>query len=163
MGAGGVEVPQTHIDLAFADGTYRFALGLEQIHELQDKCKIGIGGLYARTVQGRVTNDIHVGHPAYATFHIDDLVETVRQGLIGGGSGVVDGADVKVSALRANDLVERYLLPMPLVEQWNLAAAILYAKIEGYVPPGGVADAPAGGRKKKARVKKTDGLTTPAP
>lgn len=154
---------QTHIDLAFADGTYTFVLGLAQIHELQTKCKAGIGALYARVLQGRVAEDVSVGHPAYAAYHIEDLVETVRQGLIGGGAGTVDGKEVKVGALRANELIERYLLPMPLAEQWNLAAAILFAKIEGYEP------APVAGEDKKkaprSRTRKTsgeDGLTTPA-
>lgn len=123
---------RTHIDLAFADGTYTFRLGLEQIHELQTKCGVGIGALYGRVLQGRVAADPTVGHPAYAAYHLDDLRETVRQGLIGGGAGLVDGSDVKVGSLRANELVERYLDPMPLSEQWTLAAAILYAKIEGY-------------------------------
>ncbi len=152
---------QTQIDLAFADGTYTFALGLAQIHELQTKCKIGIGGLYARVIQGRLSEDITVGHPAYAAYHVDDLVEVVRQGLIGGGAGIVDGADVAVGPLRANELVERYLVPMPLVKQWDLAAAILFAKIEGFTPPEPVPGAP----KKKARPKRTPkaGLTTPAP
>jgi hypothetical protein len=147
---------QTHIDLAFADGTYRFALGLAQIHELQTKCGAGIGAIYARVLQGRMPEDITVAHPQYGAYHVDDLVETVRQGLIGGGQGWVDGADVKVPALRANELVERYLLPMPLVQQWNLAASILYAKIDGFVDPEA---------KKKARRPRTrkGGLTTPAP
>lgn len=148
---------QTHIDLAFADGTYRFALGLEQIREIQTKTGAGIGAVYARVIQGRVAGDIDVGHPAYAAYTLDDLIETVRQGLIGGGQGMVDGAEVKVGGLRANELVERYLLPLPLQEQWNLAAAILYAKVEGYQPE----DAPPKD-KKKARPKPSarDGLTT---
>lgn len=159
MGMGAGRLVQTHIDLEFADGTYRCALGLEQLHELQTKCKIGIGGLYARVLQGRVPEDISVGHPGYAAFHIDDIRETVRQGLIGGGQGLVDGQEVKVGPLRANELVERYLTPMPLVGQWNLAAAILFASVEGYEPR----DAPPVPDKKKARRKKTtgtDGLTT---
>lgn len=158
MGLGAGRLVQTHIDLAFADGTYRCALGLEQVNELQEKCKAGIGAIYARVLQGRVSDDITIGHPAYAAYYQADLIETVRQGLIGGGQGIVDGVDVKVTSLRANELVERYLLPMPLVDQWNLAAAILYAKVEGYVPQ---PDAPKD--KKKARAKRataTDGLTT---
>jgi hypothetical protein len=150
---------QTHIDLVFADGTYRFALGLAQISELQEKCGVGIGGLYARVLQGRVDGDVTVGHPAFAAYYAADLVETVRQGLIGGGQGWVNDQDVKVSAMRANDLVDRYLLALPLVEQWNLAASILYAKVEGYTPPED---------KKKAPRKPTPkagegGLITPAP
>ncbi len=152
----------THINLAIADGSYRFALGLAQIPELQLKCDIGIGGLYARVVQGRMTDDITVGHSAYAAYHVNDLIETVRQGLIGGGEGLVDGQNVKVGALRANDLVERYLMPMPLVEQWNLAAAILFAKIEGYEPPAeDKKKAPRPTRKPKPTP--TADLTTQAP
>lgn len=151
----------THIDLAFADGTYRFALGLEQINELQTKCKIGIGGLYARVVQGRVSDDITVGHPAYGAYHNEDLVEAVRQGLIGGGQGLVDGVEVKVGPLRANELVERYLLPMPIARQWDLAAAILFAKIEGYEPPEPDKKKARGPRRQKPAT--TGGLTTQAP
>jgi hypothetical protein len=130
---------QTHIDLAFADGTYRFALLLPQLAELQTKTGVGIGALYARVIQGRVIGDISVGHPAHAAYYAEDLTETVRQALIGGGEGYIGEGEnrqtVKVPAHRANELVERYLLPMPLADQWNLAAAILYAKIEGYEPP----------------------------
>jgi hypothetical protein len=151
---------QTHVDLKFADGEYRFALGLAQIHELQTKCGTGIGAIYARVVQGRVTDDIGVGHPAYAAYHLEDLRETIRHGLIGGGEGVVDGLPVKVSPLRANELVERYLEDMPLAEQWNLAAAILYAKIEGYVPADGSDKKKA--RRSAKRPAATDGLTTQA-
>jgi hypothetical protein len=126
---------QTHIDLVSADGTYRYALGLAQIHELQTKCGIGIGGLYARVLQGRVTEDVTIGHPAYAAYRVEDLIETLRQGLIGGGTGWVDGVEVKVGPMRANELVERYFLPLPLMELWNLAASVLHAKIDGYTPP----------------------------
>ena len=126
---------QTHIDLEFADGTYRFALGLAEIHELQTKCNVGIGGLYARVLQGRMREDIAVGHPGFAAYHLEDLIETVRHGLIGGGQGIVNGEEIKVGALRANQLVERYLHPLPLIEQWNIAAAILHAKVDGYEDP----------------------------
>lgn len=127
---------RTHVDLKFADGEYRFALGLKQIHELQTKCGIGIGGLYARVLQGRVPDDPEVGHPLYGAYHVDDLVETIRQGLIGGGEGRVNGEPVTVTAARANELVDRYVLGdgVALSELWGLAAAILYAKIEGYGP-----------------------------
>lgn len=125
---------KTSIDLPFADGQYRFALGLAQIHELQTKCKAGIGQIYARVLQGRIPEQPEIGHPLYAVYQVDDLYETIRQGLIGGGEGLVDGEPVKVSALRANDLVERYVHPAPLVDAWKLAAAILFAKVEGFAP-----------------------------
>ncbi len=153
---------QTHLVSEFADGKYRFALGLEQIEEIQTRCKAGIGEVYARVLQGRVAGDMEVGHPAYAMYRHEDLLETIRQGLIGGGEGMVDGQEVKVTALRANELVDRYLLgdaAMPLTDQWKLAAAILFAKVEGYTPPDGEVD------KKKETVTTTgeDGSTMQAP
>lgn len=152
---------QTHIDLAFADGTYRFALGLAQIHELQSKCDVGIGGLYARVLQGRVMDDVSVGHPGYAAYRFVDLVETIRQGIIGGGRAWVDGQETTVGPMRANELVERYVLAdgIPLMEAWNLAAAILHAKIDGFVPP----DAESAEKKSGMTDETTDGLTTPQP
>lgn len=153
---------QTHIDLKFADGEYRFALGLAQVHELQRKTGVGIGGLYARVLQGRVADDPTVGHPAYAAYHVDDVRETIRQGLIGGAQGRVDDQDVTVTALRANELVERYLSDMPLSPQWDMAAAILYAKIEGYEPKPGEGETEGPDDKKKV-TKPGDGSITPAP
>lgn len=158
--AGGIAV-QTHIDLKFADGEYRFALGLVQIDELQSKAGVGIGALYARVLQGRMPENPAIGHPAYAGFFLADLRETIRQGLIGGGQGRVDGADVTVSPLRANELVDRYLAPLPLAEQWNLAAAVLFAVVEGYEPKEGEGEPPPVDDEKKNPTRKA-GSTTPA-
>ncbi len=123
---------RTYVSLKFADGEYCFKLPLPRIRELQEKTGAGLGALYARVLQGRVPDEIEQSHPAYGAYHIDDLRETVRQSLIGGASGRVDGEDVTVSAIRANELVTGYLDTMPVKEQWDLAAAILYALIEGY-------------------------------
>lgn len=152
---------QTAIDLRFADGAYRFRLGLAQIRELQAKTDAGIGALYARVLQGRHGEQLADGHPAFAAFRIDDVRETVRQALIGGGGGRVDEADVIVSALRATELVERYLDPMPLVDQWKLAAAVLFALVEGYSDE--ESDADDQGDDADADKKKEGGSTTPAP
>lgn len=152
---------QTHIDLAFADGEYRFALGLEQINELQNACGDGIGAIYARVLQGRVASDVTVGHPGYAAYKLADLVETVRQGLIGGGQGLVNDQPIKVEAMRANQLVANYLHAMPLAKQWDLAAAILYAKVEGYEPA--VDEAGDEGAEPDDDKKKAGGSTTQAP
>lgn len=154
---------QTHIDLAFADGEYRFALGLEQINELQNTCGDGIGAIYARVLQGRVASDVTVGHPGYGAYKLVDLVETVRQGLIGGGQGLVDGQPVKVEAMRANQLVANYLHAMPLSKQWDLAAAILYAKVEGYEAAVDESDEGDGNHAPDDDKKKEDGLTTREP
>ena len=151
---------KTAIDLQFADGAYSFKLGLSQIRELQEKTNTGIGALYARVLQGRMGEGLADGHPAFAAFHLDDVRETVRQALIGGKQGRVDGADVSVSSLRATELVERYLDPMPLAEQWKLAASILYALVEGYSDDESDSDDQDETDQDK---KKEGGSTTPAP
>ncbi|MFC3711265.1 GTA-gp10 family protein [Sphingoaurantiacus capsulatus] len=132
---------QTFIDLPFADGTYSFRLGLAQINELQVKCGVGIGGLYARLLRGRyVVDTLSLGLTTEAEFHLADVIEPIRQGLIGGRRGEVDGAAVEVSSIVAGRLVENYVcgrdgeLRVPLREAWNLAVAILGSLIEGYTP-----------------------------
>jgi hypothetical protein len=130
---------QTWADLAFADGEYRFALGLSQIAELEKKCDAGIGRIFARTLAGRYGMGENEVLPDQGDYRFGELVEIVRQGLIGGGSGRVDGTDVKVSSHRANELLQRYVLStdtrMAVRSTWALAASILHATIEGYEPP----------------------------
>lgn len=134
LDAGGIV--QTSIDLAFADGEYTFRLGLAQIKLLQDKCGCGIGALYARVLRGRyLVDNVNVGITGEADFRIEDLHETIRQGLIGGGAGLVDGEVVAVTSIKASALVEGYVIGRPLKESWNLAAAVLMALVEGYEPP----------------------------
>lgn len=129
------------IDLDFGDGSYHFALPLERIDELQRKTGTGIGAIFARVIKGanRIGDDIVLA-PASAEFYALDLIETVRQGLIGGGRGTVDGAEIKVTPVLAQRLVANYLLGQPLSQAWELAVSILGAAIVGYDPPGG--DAP---------------------
>lgn len=136
-------MPQTSIRLKFADGEYDFRLGLAQINEIQNRCGTGIGAVFARVLKGRffqVTPEgqVAIGDPSQAEYRIEDLLATIRQGLIGGGKGVVDGAEVVVDAARANQLVENYVASgaQPLKDAWALAAAILSVAIEGYDPPG---------------------------
>lgn len=126
------------IELQFADGLYEFALPLDRIDELQRKTSTGIGGLFARVIKGanRIGDDIVLA-PASAEFYALDLIETVRQGLIGGGKGVVDGTEVKVTPVLAQRLVTNYLLNQPFSQAWELAVSILGAVIVGYDPPGG--------------------------
>lgn len=149
-------MPTTSIDLEFADGTYTFALKPHGINEMQEKCGIGIGGLFARVLQGRfvAADGMEYGSHADAAYKLVDLTETIRQGLIGGGQGEADGQEVKVTSIVANRLVENYVSNAPLAQSWALAASILSALIEGYDPP-----------KKKEDVTEasgaTDGSTTP--
>lgn len=151
-------VPQTWIDLEFADGVYTFKLGLKQIGELQTKVGCGIGALYARVLRGRYENresGASFGHPAEAEYRSEDLTETIRQGLIGGGQGEANGQAVEMSSIVANRLVKAYVEERPLSESWTIAAAVLSACVEGYAP------------KKKADLSatgtETPGSTTPQP
>jgi len=126
------------IELEFADGVYLFALPLERIDELQTKCKIGIGGLFQRLLKGCITDPLTgqvIGNPAASEFYAVDIIETLKQGLIGGGRGSVDGVEVKVTPLIANQLIRNYVLDRPLAESWSLAVSVLVACIVGYDPP----------------------------
>lgn len=146
---------QTSIDLEFGDGTYTFALKLPGIKAIQDACGIGIGGLYARLLRGRyVFEDGPVGNSAEAEFYVGDLVEVIRQGLIGGGAGEVNGGPVVVTPLMATRLIDTYVMTQPLKAAWSIAVAVCMACIDGYDPPA---------IKKKevsASEPTTDGLTT---
>lgn len=128
---------QNTIEMAFADGEYTFALPLERIDELQRKTGAGIGKLFGRVLKGvmRSGDDITL-NPTTAEFYALDLIETVRQGLIGGGKGMVDGAEIKVTPALAQRLVANYVLNRPLSDAWSLAASILGAAVVGYDPPG---------------------------
>ena len=136
-------MPRNTIELEFADGKYLFALPLPRIDELQRKTGVGIGALFARVLKGcaQVGDDI-VQAPSHAEFHALDLIETIRQGLIGGGRGEVDGAEVKVTPVLAQRLIDNYVNCEPLAEAWAVAAAVLGAAVVGYDEPKKKADNP---------------------
>ena len=150
------------IELEFGDGQYLFRLPLPQIARLQEVCGAGLGAIVGRVMRGRYTlQGEHIGLKEEADWHVKDLVETIRQGLLGGGRGIVDGAEVKVGPVEANRLIEAYVLTRPLGEAWTLAAVILGVCIDGYQAPdeeGAKAKAPS----KKAKAPKTGASTTPA-
>lgn len=100
------------IEMAFGDEDHLFRLRLRQIAELQEKCKAGIGTIYRRVMTGE--------------YYIEDVTETVRLGLIGGG----------MDPTKARTLMERYFDDIPVDAKWNMAAAILSACVVGYSPPG---------------------------
>lgn len=134
--------PQTAVELEFADGDYLFDLKLPQLAELQELRGAGIFVIYGRVVKGRyLVDDGVLGLPHDGEAYAEDMLETIRLALIGGGGGMVNGMEVKVDQRRARTLVERYCHNAPLREVWNLAAAILTARVEGYTPPGGEAPA----------------------
>ncbi|WP_257541010.1 gene transfer agent family protein [Sphingobium sp. CFD-1] len=122
---------QTEIDLPFADGIYAFRLPIKRICEIEEKAG-PIDLVKHRLMQGG--------------WSIHDVVETIRQGLIGGGKGEVNGKAVEVTSLRANSLVENYIDGHALAEHHITAKAIIAALYVGY--------APAQEAKKKAPAKR---------
>lgn len=110
---------RTEIDLAFGDGTYLFRLPIKRIVEIEAKTG-PIDGVRHRLLNGG--------------FGIQDVVEVIRQGLIGGGKGMVSGVDVNVTDLKANALIDGYVDGRPLAEIAITARAIIMALYVGYAP-----------------------------
>lgn len=137
LGCNGHAVIVTALELEFADGEYSFDLKLPQMAELQEKCGCGIFALYGRVTRGRhLFGDVAVADPAAGEAYDQDLFETIRLALIGGGKGIVNGESVTVDAAKARKLVERYCHTAPLKDAWAFASAILGARIMGYDVPG---------------------------
>lgn len=130
---------QTEIALPFADGKYLFRLPIKRICEIEEKA-------------GPI--DLVKHRLVHGGWGIHDVVETIRQGLIGGGKGEVNGAPVEVGALRADSLIENYVDGHALAEHHITAKAIIAALFIGY--------APAQEAKKKAPVKRSRKKSTGA-
>lgn len=110
---------QTSIPLAFGDGEYNFALPIKQIVALEAKAG-PIDGVRHRLLNGG--------------FSIQDVSETIRHSLIGGGKGLVSGTEVQVGELKANLLVDTYIDGKPLGEIAQIARAVVAALYVGYEP-----------------------------
>lgn len=127
---------RTEVELPFGDGVYRFRLGMREILELERKREVGIGGLHARLLAGRFgTAAESIGALDRAEYRIGDVVDVIRQGLIGGGKGVVDEIEIDVSPAIAAALIETYVVGpdrQPLGRAWDIAVAITGALISGY-------------------------------
>ena len=153
-------MPQNYIELHFGDGDYLFRLNLVGIQAIQDKCGCGIGAVWQRLSASRLNyvSGHDVGFADAATFKVEDIIEPIRQGLIGGASGMVDGAPVAVTPQSANRLIQAYVIERPLSEGWAIAFAVMSALIEGYDPPKKKEP-----RKPRAAKVTTDTSTTPVP
>lgn len=93
------------IRLFYGDQQYAFALGLDQWRAIQDKTDCGPGEIYRRLflVASALEGGMSLGDAAAAgligDWRVDDVRETVVQGLIGGDD---------LSALQANVLVRKH-------------------------------------------------------
>jgi hypothetical protein len=96
------------VELDFADGTYGFRLAIGELEELQEKTGVGPYVLLRRLL----AND----------WRIEDVTQTLRLGLIGGGTSPND----------ALNLVRRYVEQRPdWVMNAMLAQAIVSAALIG--------------------------------
>ena len=91
----------------FGDGEKTFALTHPMIAELEQKTGVGAGLLYQRCMS--------------AQFYIADLIETIRLGLIGGGTSPAD----------AQRLIDTYAIGRPVMEIVPLALDVLEAAWSG--------------------------------
>lgn len=116
------------IILEWADGEYPFRLPLGQLRELQENTDCGPLFLFNRIIAGQ--------------WRIDDLRETIRLGLIGGG----------MEPAKAHTLVKRYVDDRPFTESIKPAQAILGAALIG---------APDGEKPGKAKRQRTAAKVSP--
>lgn len=99
----------------WADGVYTFRLTVARAIELEQLCGAPFAVILNRLEQG--------------AWHVEDVRQTIRLGLIGGGTK-------PDAALR---LVRLYVEERPLAESWPLARAILSGVMFGFkeAPPKG--------------------------
>lgn len=122
--------------LDWADGTYKFALKIEQLAELQEKCDAGPwyiqwaleAALLARTAGFAPPKDANASY----------VIEPIRLGLIGGG----------MPAVEAMKKVRAYVGPGQLNENIQTAYAVLGVALAG--APDDEPKKPGAGRKKTA-------------
>lgn len=112
------------VELVWGDGLNRFALHIGELRELQKKCDAGPQRILQRL--------------ASVDWLIDDIRETIRLGLIGGGK----------TPSEAHALAVRYFDERPPLESRSVAQVILMQAIVG------VPDDVVG--KKKAETAQTD-------
>ncbi len=114
---------QTGLDLSFGDGDYSFRLPWAGCAEIERKSGAPIMEVYARIMDVRASSA--------------DVIEVIRQGLLGGKGGTVDGAAVQNTPHAVNALIDRYVSgpdARPFLESWQIAQAVLNAFMVGYEP-----------------------------
>ena len=96
------------ITLAFGDGEHAFRLAIGQLRELQEKCDAGPPLILKRLHE--------------ASWRVEDVSETIRLGLIGGG----------MDAIKALSLTARYVHERPAwAYNSQVASAVLGAALFG--------------------------------
>lgn len=117
---------QLNLVLDWADGSYDFRLTWAACAEIERKGEAGIQSIYERVMVGQA--------------HLADVAEIIRQGLLGGAGGTVDGQAVECKPAVVEALIKRYVTGedmRPFTESWNLAKVILHTFMVGYQPAQG--------------------------
>lgn len=96
------------VTLDWADGKYTFRLTVKGAIELEDKCNAPIAVIAQRIQTGG--------------YRVEDVRQTIRLGLIGGGTSPIDAAK----------LVERYVDNRPLAEGMVMARLVLGGMMYGF-------------------------------
>lgn len=124
--------------LDWADGTYRFRLGIEQLAELQEKTSAG--PWYVQWALGIAVPSLAVGAAPPRDLEVSFVTDTIRLGLIGGG----------MEAVAAMKKVEAYAGPGQLTESISTAYAVIGVALQG-APEDEPAKKPGAGRKTATR------------
>lgn len=96
------------VEVNWADGSHTFNIAkIKSVLELEDKCEAGVSEVFQRISDGK--------------WKINDVRETIRLGLIGGG--MTPDASLK--------LVQRYVDDRPWAESVPVAMVVLMAAIVG--------------------------------
>ena len=127
----------TAVELDFADGRYRFWLPLPQVTELERKTDNTSILVIEERLRGAIGIEQGEIEPGFVFLGggsalVADVRETLRLALIGGNSGMVNGAEIEVGPLLAKQLVDSYVYPArPFAEGVVLAWRVLHAAIHG--------------------------------
>lgn len=107
------------VDITWAAGEHPFLLTIELLRALQDKCDAGPGWILNRLASGQ--------------WRVDDVIETIRLGLEGGGMKKAD----------ARKIVDEFVADRPLTLSVMTAQVILMSALYGD-PDDPVGEASAG-------------------
>lgn len=167
---------QTSVEIEIANGVYPCAIGLQGVREIEKATGDGIGAVVSRIMFGAevdwslmATQNLRSEPTRYATdprqaaYKIDDLIEIVRQSLIGaaelGMKPTIDGIQAQhcCTPSRANEVIKNYLLPpvSDLDTLRTLATFIAGNLALGYVPPEKKSQSETEQKKRRPR-RKTD-------
>lgn len=126
-------MPDTAVELKFADGDYRFFLPMREIVQLERECDKSViqmcdeMGQSLGMLPGSETAHFIGGGP---TRYVE-IRNTIRLALIGGNKALVDGEEKEVGPLTARTIVETYVDGRPVSETLPVAWAVLNAAVMG--------------------------------